>query len=284
MGRSNREMDRGRDRETDRRTDGRLEGRVALITGSASGIGAACALRFAQEGAAIAGFDSNAAGCRDWTDAEKAAPGSVFVQGDVRDDEALCAAVGEVKSRLGRIDVLVNAAGVAGGGPVHLVEPKDWDRCLDVNLKGTFLASRHVLKVMLEQGSGSIINIASVEGIEGFEGGSAYNASKGAVVILTKNMAIDYARRGIRVNSICPGFIKTPLLESVWETPGLEEFRAKVEQAHQLGRFGEPVEIANAALFLASDEASFVTGHALVVDGGYTAGHRHGVAKLMGLE
>jgi NAD(P)-dependent dehydrogenase (short-subunit alcohol dehydrogenase family) len=141
-----------------------------------------------------------------------------------------------------------------------------------------------VLPIMLEQGSGSIINVASIEGVEGFEGGSAYNASKGAVMLLTRNMAMDYARSGIRVNTICPGFIETPLFESVFGVAGFEQLRERIRDATQFGRFGKPVEVANAALFLASDEASFVTGHALMVDGGYTAGHRFGVAKMMGLE
>jgi NAD(P)-dependent dehydrogenase (short-subunit alcohol dehydrogenase family) len=262
----------------------RLSGKVALITGAASGIGAACALRFAQEGAAVAGFDLNEATAGDWVEATRLAKSSHFERGDVRDDARVAAAVAAVAQRLGRIDVLVNCAGVAGGGPVHMIPLADWDRVLDVNLKGTFLASRHVIPRMLEQGGGSIIHIASVEGIEGVEGGSAYNASKGAVVLLMRNMAIDYARRGIRVNAICPGFIDTPLLRSVLEVPGFEQQRERIRDAHQLGRFGRPEEIANAALFLASDESSFVTGHALVVDGGYTAGHRFGVASLLGLE
>jgi NAD(P)-dependent dehydrogenase (short-subunit alcohol dehydrogenase family) len=155
---------------------------------------------------------------------------------------------------------------------------------MDVNLRGTLLASRAVLTGMLEQNAGSIIHVASVEGIEGFEGGSAYNASKGAVNLLMRNMAIDYGRRGIRVNSICPGFIDTPLLRSVFEMPGLDEIARRIADAHQLGRFGRPEEVANAALFLASDEASFVTGVAMPVDGGYTTGHRFGVGKLLGLE
>jgi NAD(P)-dependent dehydrogenase (short-subunit alcohol dehydrogenase family) len=128
------------------------------------------------------------------------------------------------------------------------------------------------------------VNLASVEGLEGIEGGSAYNASKGAVVLLTRNMAIDYARRGIRVNAICPGFIETPLLAGLVEGEALREQRERIRDAHQLGRFGRSEEIANAALFLASDEASFVTGHALVVDGGYTAGHRFGIGRMLGLE
>ena len=263
---------------------GRLDGKVAFITGAASGIGAASALRFAQEGARLAGFDLEESLDGDWAQAAKAAPAALFQTGDVRSQEDLAAAVGATKQRFGRIDVLLNSAGVAGGGPLHMIPIEEWDRVVDINLKGTFLASRQVLPIMLEQESGSIINVASVEGIEGFEGGSSYGASKGAVMLLTRNMAMDYARRGIRVNTICPGFVETPLFESVFGAAGFEELRERIREATQLGRFGKPVEIANAALFLASDEASFVTGHSLVVDGGYTAGHRFGVAKMMGLE
>jgi NAD(P)-dependent dehydrogenase (short-subunit alcohol dehydrogenase family) len=253
---------------------GRLSGKVAFITGAASGIGAACALRFAQEGAAIAGMDLNKAAGGDWDAAVKAAPAAHFETGDVREEGRIQEVVAAVAERLGRIDVLVNSAGVAGGGLVHLLEQKDWDFVLDVNLKGTYLVSKHVLPVMLAQASGSIVNIASVEGIEGFLGGSSYNASKGGVVLLTKNMAIDYARAGVRVNVICPGFIDTPMFRSVFSMEATKAMQEKIREAHQLGRFGQPVEIANAALFLASDEASFVTGVTLPVDGGYTAGHR----------
>jgi NAD(P)-dependent dehydrogenase (short-subunit alcohol dehydrogenase family) len=261
----------------------RLAGKAALVTGAASGIGAACALRFAQEGASVAGIDLREATEGDWAEAAKLARRSAFALADVRDDAAVARAVAAVRAALGRIDVLVNAAGVAGGGPVHLIDPAEWDRVVEVNLKGTFLVSRHVIPIMLGGGGGSVIHVSSVEGIEGFEGGSAYNASKGGVVLLTRNMAIDYGRRGIRVNAICPGFIETPLFGSVFEQPGMEAIRRRIADAHQLGRFGKPVEVANAALFLASDEASFVSGAALTVDGGYTAGHRFGVAELMGL-
>jgi len=253
---------------------GRLSGKVAFVTGAASGIGAACALRFAEEGAALAGFDQRKAEGGDWEAAVTLAPGAHFETGDVREEVRIREVVAAVKERLGRIDVLVNSAGVAGGGMVHVLEQKDWDFVLDVNLKGTYLVSKHVLPVMLAQGSGSIVNIASVEGIEGFLGGSSYNASKGGVVLLTKNMAIDYARAGVRVNVICPGFIDTPMFRSVFAMEATRAMQEKIREAHQLGRFGQPVEIANAALFLASDEASFVTGVTLPVDGGYTAGHR----------
>jgi len=206
-----------------------------------------------------------------------------FVAADVREDDAVAAAVAIVVEGHGRLDVVVNSAGVAGGGPVHLLERAEWDRVIAVNLTGTFVVCKQALGPMMQQRSGSIINLASVEGIEGTEMGSCYNASMGGVVLLTKNLAIDYGRLGIRANCICPGFIETPLLESVIGMPGMAEHRERYREQHKLGRFGRAEEIADAALFLASDESSFVTGHALVVDGGYTTGLRTPLADLMGL-
>lgn len=232
----------------------------------------------------IAGVDLCAPTGPAWDGVTKSANQAVALGCDVRDEKAVERMVAEVARQLGHIDIVVNAAGVAGGGAVHMLPTEEWDRIVDTNLKGTFLVCKHALTRMLEQGNGNVINIASIEGLEGTEGGSAYNASKGGVVLLTKNLAIDYGRKNIRVNCICPGFIDTPMTSSVFANPGMDEYLERFRDAHQLGRVGKPEEIASAALFLASDDASFVSGHALVVDGGFTAGRRMGFAKMMGLE
>jgi NAD(P)-dependent dehydrogenase (short-subunit alcohol dehydrogenase family) len=250
---------------------GRLDGQVALVTGAASGIGAACVERFTAEGASVVGLDLG-----------PAPDGSAAVawhEVDVRDEAGIAAAVGS----LDRLDCVVTAAGVAGGGPVHLVDADEWDRVQDINLKGTFLTCKHAVGPMLEAGRGSIITVASVEGLEGTEGGSTYNASKGGVVLLTKNMALDYGRRGIRANCICPGFIETPLFSSVFADDHMAPYRERIREQHELGRFGRPEEIAAVAAFFASDDASFVSGQALAVDGGFTSGHSVGIKELMGL-
>jgi NAD(P)-dependent dehydrogenase (short-subunit alcohol dehydrogenase family) len=158
------------------------------------------------------------------------------------------------------------------------VPQEEWDRVIGINLTGTFLVCKHAVAAMLAGGrGGSIVNISSIEGIEGTEGGSAYNASKAGVILLSKTMAIDYGRQGIRTNAICPGGVDTPLLRDLIDQPGMEKYHDTMLGAHKLGRFGQPPEIAAVAAFLASDDASFVTGHALVADGGMTAGLRPGL-------
>jgi NAD(P)-dependent dehydrogenase (short-subunit alcohol dehydrogenase family) len=257
----------------------RLAGRVALVTGAASGIGEATAMRFASEGARIVGVDL--VGSDRWAEVAATAPDATFHVCDVTDEAAVAQVVADAMQRHGRLDIVVNAAGVAGGGPVHMVDLEEFRRVVRVNLEGTFLVCKHALVRMIEQRSGSIVNIASIEGIEGTEGGSSYNASKGGVVLLTKNMAIDYGRLGIRVNCICPGFIDTPMFRSVMG--GMGPIADKYRARHKLGRFGRPEEIASAAAFLASDDASFVTGHPLVVDGGYTSGMNTELLDGLGL-
>ncbi|NNE72594.1 MAG: SDR family oxidoreductase [Acidimicrobiales bacterium] len=250
---------------------GRLDGKVAHVTGAASGIGEACVQRFAAEGAIVYGTD-----IAEPTDFA----GHDFSSLDVTDEAAQMAQGARIAEKQGRVDIVVTAAGIAAGGPIHTLSVADWQRCQDINLTGTMVSIKAVLPAMLAQRSGSIITVASVEGLEGCEGGSTYNASKGGVVLLTKNVACDYGPSGIRANAICPGFIDTPMLRDTLVDGS--DFKNAIIGQHKLRRFGESHEIASAALFLGSDDASFVTGVALPVDGGYNAGHAYGLGEAFG--
>jgi len=251
----------------------RLTGKVALITGGNSGIGRATAMLFAQEGAKVVltGRDEKR-GKRVAGEIEKSSGTAIFIRSDVRLAQDCRRALDETLRQFGRLDILFNNAGVFFPHTVVDCPEEEWDMTIDVNLKGTYLMSKLVLPAMIAQGSGVVINNASGWGITGGNEAASYCASKGGVVLLTKAMAIDHGRQGIRVNCICPGDVDTPMLPADAKLRKIEWKDYLAEASNRpLGRIGTPEEIARAALFLASDDSSFMTGAVLVVDGGGTA-------------
>ncbi len=254
----------------------RLVGKVALVTGGGSGIGAAAALLFAQEGAHVVVADFALSRAAKVAQQIRAAGGTVLaVEGDVSVADDSRNMVQVAVDGFGGLDALVNSAGVTARNALNPDASPEavWDRVIKVNLKGTYLVSWHAVAHMKHFGGGSIVNLSSIMGLVGYPRGmgggfNPYPASKGGIVQLTKSMAIDLGREGIRVNCICPGFTQTRLTEELLSDP---DIRQGLEERHPMGRLGRPEEIANAALYLVSDEASFVTGISLAVDGGYTA-------------
>jgi NAD(P)-dependent dehydrogenase (short-subunit alcohol dehydrogenase family) len=242
---------------------GRLEGKVCVITGAASGIGAASAERFAAEGARVVGLDL-----------EPGAPGELSIQADVTDGDAVRDAYDQVASELGRVDVLFNNAGISPDDDASILDTglDAWQRVQDVNLKSVYLCCKHGIPHLLDAGGGSVINTASFVAVMGAAASQiSYTASKGGVLALSRELGVQFADRGVRVNALCPGPVSTPLLQELFAK---DPERAAKRLVHvPMGRFGEPEELANAALFLASDESSFVTATTFLVDGGLASAY-----------
>jgi 2-keto-3-deoxy-L-fuconate dehydrogenase len=247
----------------------RLQGRTAIITGAGSGIGRASAKLFAEEGARLALVDRDAAGLEE---TRRLAGEATTHVGDVGDAAFAETVVGDVMTRHGRLDILMTAAGFSCGGTVLTTSPDDWDAVFRANVGGTWLWARAAVPHMQRQNSGSIITLASQLAIAGGKGNSAYIAAKGAIVSLTRTMAVDFAIDGIRINAIAPGAIDTPMLRrSFARHANSDEVREASRNRHAMKRFGQAEEIAQTALHLASDASSFTTGTVMVVDGGWLA-------------
>jgi NAD(P)-dependent dehydrogenase (short-subunit alcohol dehydrogenase family) len=257
----------------------RLARKIALITGAGAGIGRSTALLFAEEGAKVVAQDLKAAAAEETVQLiTKAGGEAVAIGGDVTSRADAEAMVKKAVETYGRLDVLFNNAGIWRGGTILDISEEDWDRTMGVNVKGIYLVSRYAVQQMMRQEGGSIINAASVAALRGSPMSAAYNASKGAVLLLTKCMALDFGRYGIRVNCTCPGVIETQMADELLSYRSLGDDDRKqalletYEERHAVGRLGQPEDVAKVVLFLASDESSFVSGAAWPVDGGLSAG------------
>lgn len=248
---------------------GRLAGKSAFITGSASGIGRAIAILFASEGAPVVVADCDETGGAETAALiEESGGEGVFLNMDVTDEESVRSVVGATIERFGRLDVLVNNAGIVLMAGAVETTVEDWDRVQAVNLRGYFLCSKHAIPQMQRQGGGAIVNIASIGALVGIGAHAAYNASKAGVLGLSRQMAVDYGSNNVRVNCVCPTATDTPLIRGLGTRGGALRAMAAL---HPLRRLPEPIDIAYAALFLASDEARCITGAVLPVDSGWTA-------------
>ncbi len=253
----------------------RFEGKVALITGGNSGIGEATAVRMAAEGARVAIVARDRARGEELaSQIDQKGGEAAFFEADVTQEDAVKRMIEAVVERFGQIDVLVNNAGIINFGSVITADVDEWDTLMATNVRSVFLVSRYALPHMIDAGGGSVINLGSNLGLIGTRGAAAYVTSKGAVVQLTRAMALDHVDNGIRVNCVCPGTIDTPLVQRQRVGRTEEQLRQsdeRLKQRHPIGRMGTPEEVASVIAFLASDEASFVTGSCYSVDGGYIA-------------
>lgn len=253
----------------------RVENKVAVVTGGALGIGRAICLALAEEGAKVAVTDIADDEGKEVVRAIESAGGVAnYWRVDTGSEDNVRQAFAQIAEQFGSIDVLVNNAGIAGvNKPTHEITKEEWDRVININVSGVFFCTKYAIPIMQKAGGGSIINLSSIYGIIGAADLPPYHASKGAVRLMTKNDALIYAKDKIRVNSIHPGFIWTPLVEALGkESPeGVDAFREQLDSRHPIGHVGESEDIAYGALYLASDESKFVTGAELVIDGGYTA-------------
>jgi NAD(P)-dependent dehydrogenase (short-subunit alcohol dehydrogenase family) len=246
----------------------RLENKVAIITGAGSGIGQTIALIFSKEGAKVVVADLFEEGGLETVNQIKEKGGkAIFVKTDVSDPKDIDKMVEKCLDEFSKVDVLVNNAGIYKSLPLTETSEEDWDKILKINLKGVFLGSKRVIPEMINQGKGKIVNTASIAGLVGFEESSAYCASKGGVISLTREMALEYASKKININCIAPGVIKTSMTKEMLNNPEIKE---NLSKSTPYSRLGEPEDIAYAALYLASDESDFVNGETLVVDGGWT--------------
>ena len=249
---------------------GVLQGKVALVTGGSSGIGKATAIAFAREGASVIVASRRIKESQETVETIKESGGEgIFVKTDVSQATAVEGMVDKAVEAYGSLDCAFNNAGIAKGAPIHEFPEEDWDQVMDINLKGVWLCMKYEVSQMLRSGSGVIVNNSSVAGLVGAANSSAYFASKHGVVGLTKSVALEVAKKGIRVNAVCPGVIHTPMMQEAFDDP---KRREQTNAFQPIGRAGTPEEVAEAVVWLCSDAASFVTGQAWAVDGGLIAG------------